>query len=51
MRGVICICLPGVEAACYVCMVDHGNKLLVWAAFEVAIPLPEIDIDESLAFW
>lgn len=33
------------ETAGYVCMVDEGNKLIVWSALEVSVSLTEIDVD------
>lgn len=33
------------ESACYIGVVDQWDELVVWAAFEVAIALAEIDVD------
>ena len=33
------------ETAGYVCMVDEGNKLIVWSALKVSVSLTEIDVD------
>lgn len=46
-----CPGLPGVETACYVCMVNHRDQLVIWAAFVVAVPFSEVDVDVGLAFW
>ena len=41
---------PGVEAACYVCMVDEGNELIVWSTFKVSVSFAEINVDLDWVF-
>lgn len=41
--------LPSVKATCYVRVVNHRDELIVRAAFEVAVPLPKVNIDKGFA--
>lgn len=40
---------PGMETTGDVRMVDHGDELLIRTAFEVAVALTQVDVDEHFA--
>lgn len=41
---------PGMKPARYICVVDHGNKFVIWTALIVAISFSEVDVDVRFSF-
>lgn len=41
----VVLCSPGMEATCYIGMIDQRDQLLIRPAFEIAVSFTKVDVD------